>query len=126
MGSANTKKKPNLSFKDVQIRFLMDGVAGVSDAYEDGDASKATVRRALRELKSTGRDVEGLERWVVERFGSTGRGRSSPLPGETRSYKAQQISTGGPFLRLPLDVLGVRKGTAVRVHFNDNEIVVSK
>lgn len=122
-----SKQKSNhASFKDVQIQFLMDGVNGVEGLYERGMASKATVRRALRELKASGRDTSGLERWVVERFGSTGRGRAAPIVGETRTYKAQQINTGGPFLRLPLDVLGIEKGSTVRVTFGDNSITVSK
>ena len=118
--------KNHASFKDVQIQFLMDGLDGVQDLYEDGKASKATVRRALRELKASGRDTGRLERWVVERFGSTGRGRAAPIIGETRSYKAQQINTGGPFLRLPLDVLGIEKGSSVRVTFKEGQITVSK
>jgi hypothetical protein len=121
-----SKKTNHVSFKDVQIQFLMDGVNGVEGLYERGLASKATVRRALRELKSSGRDTSHLERWVVERFGSTGRGRAAPIIGETRTYKAQQINTGGPFLRLPLDVLGIEKGSTVRVTFGDNAITVSK
>lgn len=120
------QKNNHASFKDVQIQFLMDGVNGVEGLYERGMASKATVRRALRELKASGRDTSGLERWVVERFGSTGRGRAAPIVGETRTYKAQQINTGGPFLRLPLDVLGIEKGSTVRVTFGDNSITVSK
>lgn len=126
MAIHSDKKKNHASFKDVQIRFLMDGTDGVAGLYENGDVSKATVRRALRELKASGRDTASLERWVVERFGSTGRGRAAPITGETRSYKAQQINTGGPFLRLPLDVLGVEKGGAVRVTFTEDHIVVSR
>jgi hypothetical protein len=91
-----------------------------------GRASKATIRRALRELEASGRNVEPLERWVTEHLGGSGRGRSAPSPGETRSYKAQQVKTGGPFLRLPLDVLGVKKAGVIRVRFERDQIIVAK
>jgi len=115
-----------VSFKDVQIAYLMEGVTQVDSMFQNGKASKTTVRRALRELKTAGRDVRELENWVIDHFGSTGRGRAAPSMGETRSYKAQQVRTGGPFLRLPLDVLGVDKGNAIRVRFDNNQIIVSR
>lgn len=122
----STVKKNAVSFKDVQISYLMEGVKGIDSMYKNGRASKATVRRALRELKTAGSNVDDLETWVLDRFGSTGRGRSAPSTGETRSYKAQQVKAGGPFLRLPLDTLGVGKGSAVRVRFDGDKIIVSR
>lgn len=126
-GSSSAHKRRNaVSFKDVQIVYLMDGVAAVEQLLKSGQASRSTVRRALSELKASGKNVTELERWVAVNVGSSGRGRSTPSPGESRSYKAQQVKAGGPFLRLPLDVLGVEKGGVVRVHFGNGEIVVSR
>jgi hypothetical protein len=123
----NTQTRRNtVSFKDVQISYLMDGVRGVQRLVTDGQASKSTVRRALVDLKAGGRDVKELEAWVANHIGAPGRGRSAPVIGETRAYKAQQVKTGGPFLRLPLDVLGVEKGGVVRVRFDDDQIVVER
>lgn len=124
-GSGDSRRT-TVSFKDVQIAYLMDGVTGVERLVAGGTASKSTVRRALVDLKEGGRDVQELEAWVANHIGAPGRGRSAPVIGETRAYKAQQVKTGGPFLRLPLDVLGVEKGGLVTVSFDDNKIVVAK
>ena len=120
------RTRSNVSFKDVQIAYLMDGVNAVDVLVKDGRASRTTVRRALVDLKAGGRDVNELESWVVNHIGAPGRGRSAPVVGEKRAYKAQQVKTGGPFLRLPLDVLGVEKGTVVDVTFDEDKIVVSR
>jgi hypothetical protein len=119
-------KKSSVSFKDVQITYLMNGVDSVIQMYEKGNASKTTVRRALRQLKNSGQSVEKLEDWVIQQFGSSGRGRTSPNAGETRMYKAQKVNNSGSFLRLPLDVLGVDKGQKLRVRFESDMITVSK
>ncbi len=119
-------RKQNLSFKDIQISYLTGGVSQVESVFNSGKTSKQTVRKALKELSTSGQDVKALEAWVLERFGSNGRGRNAPLKGETRLYKAQQVQTGGPFLRLPLEVLGVKKGEQLKVHFGGEKISVEK
>jgi hypothetical protein len=115
-----------VSFKDVQIAYLMAGVDGVEKLMEQGQVSKPTIRRALRKFHETGNAPVDFERWVAERVGPIGRGRSAPSTGETRSYKVQQIKNTGPFLRLPLDSLDILKGGVVRVRFEDDHIVVTK
>lgn len=120
-----SKRKIRLSYKDLQILFLTEGVTGVDRAYSADLASKTTIRRALRKLRDSGHTAEELEKWVLIRLGGTGRGRAAPVPGEKRNYKAQQIKTGGPFLRLPLDVLGIKKGQTVLAQFRDDCIVIT-
>jgi len=119
-----SKKRALVSYKDIQIAYLVDGVAGVKALWEADSASKSTIRRAVKQLQETKEDTSELERWVAENIGAIGRGRSAPQQGETRTYKAQQINNGGPFLRLPLDSLGVKKGAVVRVKFDEDQIVV--
>ena len=126
MAAKKRERRSAVSFKDVQIAYLMNGVSAIEGLIKGGRASKATVRRALRELGTSGRNVEPLERWVSDNLGGSGRGRSAPSPGETRAYKAQQVKTGGPFLRLPLDVLGVKKAGTIRVRFERDQIVVGR
>lgn len=115
-----------MSFKDVQIAYLMDGVPAVERLFESDQVSRSTLRKALQELQKSGREARDLEQWVIAHIGAPGRGRSAPSAGEVRTYKAQQVKSGGPFLRLPLDVLGVRKGSVVRVRFDHDQIVVSR
>ena len=126
MATKKRGKRTLVSFKDVQLAYLMDGVSAVEKLVTNGNASKSTVRRALKKLQESGRDVSSLERWVAEHIGPIGRGRAAPVPGETRSYKVQQIKNSGPFLRLPLDALSVKKGSVIRVNFETDRIVVTK
>ncbi len=119
-------KKSVKSFKDVQISYLMEGLPAIEKMYANGLASKTTLRKALKKLQESGQDVKALEEWVIEQFGASVRGRSSPMAGETRTYRAQQVTGSGPFLRLPLDVLGIQKGELVRVKFGETEVTVSK
>ena len=126
MAAKKREKRSTVSFKDVQIAYLMNGVSAIEGLMKGGRVSKPTVRRALQQLEASGRNVEPLERWVTENLGGSGRGRSPPTSGDTRSYKAQQVKTGGPFLRLPLDVLGVKKAGEIRVRFESGQIIVTK
>jgi len=121
----NNEKRKIISFKDVQIAYLLDGLEGIERLIEGRSNPSSVIKRALRELKSQGSDVEALEEYVSEHFGTSGRGRSVPQCGEERRYKAQQIKGGAPFLRLPLNTLGVRKGKVVLVKFDGDRIVVS-
>ncbi len=128
-GTAATKKADNrkvISFKDVQIAYLLDGIAGIERLIKGRKSPAAVLKRALRELKAQGSDTRELESFIAEKFGSTGRGRSVPQVGEERRYRAQQIKSGAPFLRLPLNTLGIKKGKQVRVRFEADRIVVTR
>ena len=123
--AAGDSKRKVISYKDVQIAYLLDGVNGVERLIRGRKSAGAVVKRALRELKAQGNDARDLEDLVAERFGSTGRGRAVPQAGEERRYKAQQVKNGVPFLRLPLNTLSIMKGKQVRVRFDDDKIVVA-
>lgn len=121
-----TKRRTLASFKDVQLAYLMEGVPAVAALVRDDRASPTTVRRALKMLQESGSDVAALERWVATNIGPIGRSRSAPGVGEVRSYKVQQVKGSGPFLRLPLDCLGVEKGGVIWVQFEGERIIVLK
>jgi hypothetical protein len=124
---AKSRRGKNLvSFKDVQLAYLLEGIESVGRLWATGTLSKATVRKALKKLRDSGENVEQFDSWMLNTIGPIGRGRSGPTPGETRSYKTQQIKAGGPFLRLPLDSIGVHKGDPVRVAFDADSIVVQR
>lgn len=120
------RRRSTLSFKDVQIAYLMDGVSSVEKLYEDGKASTATIRRALTHLKTGDREVASLEKWIQDNLGIGVRGRAAPQAGQERVYRAQQIKTSGPFLRLPLSALSINKGEVVSVKFEKDRIIVKK
>ncbi len=115
-----------VSFKDVQLAYLTEGLVAVEDMVAEGKVSKDTLRRALRRFHEQGHAADEFERFVAENAGPIGRGRTPPSVGDTRSYKVQQIKGTGPFLRIPVDSLDVDKGGVVRVRFEDNKIVLSR
>lgn len=126
MARESRKKRSTVSFKDVQIAYLMNGISSVEELHHNGKASTATIRRALVQLRHGGREVTTLERWIQENLGVGVRGRAAPQAGQERIYRAQQIKTSGPFLRLPLTALRISKGEVVSVRFEKDHIVVQK
>lgn len=119
-------KRSFVSFKDVQIAYLLDGISGVEKLVAGRKSASALIHRALTELKKQGRSVDSLEAWLENKFGVGGRGRPMPNVGEERLYKAQQVKKNGPFLRLPLTPLGVKKEGVVRVRFEGDRIIVTR
>ena len=122
----STTKRSIVSFNDLQIAYLLDGIAGVEKLVADKKNAAPILKRALKELKGQGRNVETLETYVNEKHGTSGRGRAMPSIGEERRYKAQQIADGGTFLRLPLTPIGVKKGGVVKVRFEADRVIVTK
>jgi hypothetical protein len=124
--SEGKKRRQAVSFKDVQIAYLMNGVGAVKDLFSEGKVSPTTVRRALRELSEAGRNVSPLQRWVDEAMTARARGRTAPEAGSERSYRVQKVGGGAPFLRLPVTVLGVGQRDEVTVRFDKDRIVVTR
>lgn len=122
----SSTKRSIVSFKDLQIAYLLDGIAGVEKLVAGKKSAVAVLKRAHKELKAQGRNVETLENYINENYGTSGRGRAMPAIGEERRYKAQQIADGGTFLRLPLTPIGVKKGGVVKVRFEADRVIVSK
>lgn len=126
MAGQSRRKRSTFSFKDVQIAYLMNGLPSIEAIHREGSVSSATIRRALTQLRTGGREVTSLEKWISDNLGMGIRGRAAPQAGQERVYRAQQIKTSGPFLRLPLGALSVNKGEVVSVRFEKDRIVVKK
>lgn len=117
-------KRTLVSFKDIQIAYLLEGLDGVERLIKGRRNAGQLLRRAVKELKSAGKKTETLDKFIAQRHGPGTRGRSVPSTGQERLYKAQRIHAGGPFLRLPLAPLGTDKGGFVRVRFERDQITV--
>lgn len=88
--------------------------------------SKNIVRRATQELRDRPEVCSVLEEYAASQ-GYTAfarRGRYAPKVGETRVYNVQKIKDDISFIRLPLSSLSVKKGSKVRVDFEEGGIVV--
>ncbi len=121
-----SSKRSIVSFKDLQIAYLLDGIGGVEKLVAGRKNAGSILKRALKEMSDQGRNVDTLQAYVNERYGSSGRGRAMPNVGEERKYKAQQIGDGGTFLRLPLTPIGVKKGGVVKVRFEADRVIVTR
>ena len=118
--------RKRLSYKDIQISYLADGIGAVEKLLNSGKVSRAAVRKALEALRQQGAAAATLDDFVKANLGEGRRGRTAPLVGTERTYRAQKLETGSPFVRLPLDALGVKKGGVVTVRFERDRIIVSK
>jgi len=113
------------SAKDLIIAFLMHGLGEWEAIRVQDGASRTSWRHAFEGLQAKDKATPECVSWFALHFASGARGRKGAKPGEARSYKAQQIKVGGPFLRLPLDVFGAEKGQPFIVHFQGDEIRVA-
>lgn len=123
---AKSTRSQLLSYKDVQIAYLRDGNDGVQKLLADGQASKGAIRRALKAFETQGAAVSSFSDFVRTHIGIGKRGRAAPLVGSDREYRAQRLASGGTFLRLPLEALGVTKGGVVKVRFDGDKITIEK
>jgi hypothetical protein len=132
MAKAATKKTKarvtakRFSYKDIQILYLSEGIGALERLIRDRKISRPALRRAVDALRAAGATIGPLEQFVQSSMGTGRRGRAAPQAGTERSYRAQQLVQGSPFLRLPLDALHVKKGAAVTVRFERDRIIVSK
>jgi hypothetical protein len=113
-----------ISFKDIQIAYLLDDIVGVERLIGSRKNPGPLLRRALKELVKAGKKTESLEKYILTHHGTGTRGRSIPVSGQERIYRAQKLAAGTAFLRLPLAPLGTLKGGRVRVFFENDRIIV--
>jgi len=109
--------------KDVQILYLSHGAAAVEDLLRKDKVKILTVRRALDGLKENGVEAAPLEELLRKMYV---RGPPTPVSGTARTYRVQQTARTLPFIRIPLNVLGVGKSDEVTVRFEDGVITITK
>src|SRR3989338_4625850 len=107
------KRRENVSFKDLQIAYLREGIRSISELYKEKQVSRVAIRNAFDALQKTGDDVSSFKQWILENLKTGPRGRPTPASGQKRSYRVQEIQEGKPFLRLPLNALQIQKGKTV-------------
>ncbi|MEI6791214.1 MAG: hypothetical protein WCK42_08545 [Myxococcaceae bacterium] len=118
------QRRKTISFKDLQIAYLKDGIRSIADLYKKNQISKAAIRRAFDALQQTKSEVTSFKKWIHENLKSGPRGRPTPASGQERSYRAQEVQKGKPFLRLPLNALQIQKGQVISVTFAEDKIIV--
>lgn len=124
MSTKKQLKRSLISFKDIQIAYLLEDIAGVEKLIVNRKNPAPLLRRALKELVKSGKKTDTLEKYILSHHGTGSRGRSIPLSGQERIYRAQKLIAGTAFLRLPLAPLGTIKGGKVKVLFENDRIIV--
>jgi len=103
-----SKASDKKDYKDLGMVYLAEGLNGVKTMIDEFGMKAATVRRAAKHVEAQFPAKADMFRKFVEKdYPATAKGRMAPVDGEVREYKPQSIKEGGPFLRLPLDLLGV-------------------
>ena len=125
---APVEDKKKITYSDVIIEFLAEGLNAVQRYIKANSVTPAVVRRASDELMGTHPEKgELFAAWVRQDY-PTGRGKTAPQLGEVREFKAQQVDTkdkktkkvikeGTPFSRIPLEPIGVKRGQHIMVEF---------
>ena len=119
-------KKMVHNYKDVQIAYLLEGLRAVQRLHAQEALSGPVVQKAIKILRSLGKDPQDLAQWAKIQFRTKPKGRPMPKIGEKKLYKAQQIKEGGLFLRLPVETLIDTKGEELEVRFGQDLIEVRK
>ena len=123
---SKARAERGLSYKDVQILFLSDGLEKIEKFYKGGLISAASMRRAAKAFDGN-KNGDTFRDFVQAHVSALDgkRGRRAPAEGDTISYKAQQVGENGLFIRLPVGMLVDEKGAKLAVSFEDGVIKVT-
>lgn len=121
-----------INHKDIKLAFFMHKLQGVQELCEQGNPSANVVRNACADLEAEGvPGVSKLRKWVDENYPETEKGHSRTKVelGDTRSYRAQTKGKDieeDPFVRVPVELLGIAKGQKAAVTFEEDKIVIRR
>lgn len=116
----------NEDHKEVQLELLANGVHSVREWIIAQKVSDYSVKKALRELKKSGRASEDLLcefEGMLREMGILGAS-GKPQAGERRAYKVNDSGKGTSYVRLPVDALGLKPGDLADAEFFLGEIRV--
>jgi len=119
-----TTRKARVTKHDVISTFLLNGIDQVADILEGHSNPVKCLDDAMQQMQKTNSsfDVSPLATLRDSLKGGNGGGRGARGLKElgSKSYSAQQVKDGVPFIRLPLDALGVVKGESVLVSVQED------
>jgi len=122
------KKRTRYTVPTLTLEFLIQGSKVFEDALSAGTTTWPTIKNCLKKLdKVNPKAAKEAASWISENEPEkpSGKGRTAPKSGETRTYSVQQLNkAGGRFIRLPVDLLSSTKGDTVIVEYHDKKIVI--
>jgi hypothetical protein len=122
-------RKVRVTSQQVAFLMLTEGADAVTRLHNTpgSEIAPATFDAAVGLLSSQPQHREALESLRSELLGDSEpgeRGRPAAKIGESRSYKVQQVGESDPFIRLPVSLLGLAKGSVATVTFANGSITV--
>jgi hypothetical protein len=123
-------RKVRVTAQSVAFLALTEGVAAVTRLHNTpgSEIAAATFDSAVDLLASQPEVAASLVALRSDLFGDDepgARGRPAAKVGDSRAYKVQQVGEMDPFIRLPVSLLGLAKGSAATVTFENGRIIVT-
>lgn len=123
--TAAAAKSPRFNAEVVALNYLINGIECLSNY----NLSRLGWKKVLAFVEEKGSEAKfkALAAYVTNlgfTYDAT-RGRTPPTEGETRTYKAQVIKDGSPFIRLPVSLFDIDAGAEVVASFSSKGISVS-
>ena len=123
-------RKVRVTAQSVAFLALTEGVAAVTRLHNSpgSEIAAATFDSAVDLLASQPEVAASLAAIRSDLLGDGepgARGRPAAKVGDSRAYKVQQVGEMDPFIRLPVSLLGLAKGSTATVTFEDGRITVT-
>ena len=123
-------RKVRVTAQSVAFLALTEGVAAVTRLHNSSgsEIAAATFDSAVDLLASQPEVAASLAAIRSDLLGDGepgARGRPPAKVGDSRAYKVQQVGEMDPFIRLPVSLLGLAKGSTATVTFEDGRITVT-
>ena len=127
--NAAPARKVRVTAQSVAFLALTEGVAAVTRLHNSpgSEIAAATFDSACDLLASQPETQSALVALRSDLFGDDepgARGRPAAKVGDSRAYKVQQVNDTDPFIRLPVSLLGLAKGSTATVTFENGRITV--
>jgi hypothetical protein len=122
-------RKVRVTAQSVAFLALTEGVSAVTRLHNSpgSEIAAATFDSACDLLASQPETQSALVALRSDLFGDDepgARGRPAAKVGDSRAYKVQQVNDTDPFIRLPVSLLGLAKGSTATVTFENGRIIV--
>ena len=123
-------RKVRVTAQSVAFLALTEGVSAVTRLHNSpgSEIAAATFDSAVDLLASQPEVAASLAAIRSDLLGDDepgARGRPAAKVGDSRAYKVQQVNDTDPFIRLPVSLLGLAKGSTATVTFEDGRITVT-
>jgi hypothetical protein len=128
--NAAPARKVRVTAQSVAFLALTEGVAAVTRLHNTpgSEIAAATFDSAVDLLASQPEVAASLAAIRSDLLGDDepgARGRPAAKVGDSRAYKVQQVGEMDPFIRLPVSLLGLAKGSTATVTFENGRIIVT-